>query len=400
MDYRFTEEDEAWRQEAEEYFEKELPPRWAEESLSWPGGYGIIPLFEEKYIGECRRLWRKLGEKGWLSMGWPNWPGRRFTNVQRAIYGDIMSYNRAVAFNIATGIGAGTIMMFGSEEMKAEWLPKIASGEVCFWLAYSEPNAGSDLAALQTSAVEDGDYLVINGSKIWSSGAHVSDCAWMVVRSDPRATSKYQGVTLLIVPNDLPGITIRPLENICGIHSFNEVFFDNVRVPKRFVVGQINQGWYYLMVALGFERIGVPAGGYRRTFEEILEYVKETERNGVPMAKDPLIRSKLADIATKIEVVNQFYWQIAWQGDRGRDAGTDASIAKLVSTELSRDLAFTAMEILGPYGELSPDSKWAPLRGRVSLGYLDCISAIVGAGTNEIQRNIIAQRGLGMPRQK
>ncbi len=400
MDFKFTDEDLAWRREVEDYVKAELPPHWTEQDLSWPGGYGIISLFEEKYKEDCRAFWRKLGKKGWLRMGWPDESGVKKTNVQRAIYGDVMMYHRAPAGNIATGIGAGTIIMFGSEEMKKEWLPKIGAGEVSFWLAYSEPNAGSDLAALSTSAVEDGDDLVINGQKIWSSGAHVSDCGWMVVRTDPRATSKYQGVTLLIVPNDTPGITIRPLVNICGIHSFNEVFFDNVRVPKRNVVGEINQGWYYLMVALAFERLMVPFGGFRRTFEEILGFVKEADRCGVPMAKDPLIRNKLAEIATKIEIVGKFFWQIAWKSDKGIDSETDASIAKLVSTEVSRDMAHTAMEIMGPLGQLAPDSKWAPLMGRVSLGYMDCISALVGAGTNEIQRNIIAQRGLGLPRQR
>ena len=400
MDFRFTDKELAWRDEVEEFIKRELPPRWAEDSLSWPGGYGIISIFEEHLKDACRDLWRKLGKKGWLSMGWPGWPGEKYTHTKRAIYGDIMSYYGAPAGNIATGIGAGTIIMFGSEQMKKEWLPKIADGELSFWLAYSEPNAGSDLASLQTSAVEDGDDLVINGSKIWGSGAHVSDCAWMVVRTDPRATKKYQGITMLIVPNDAPGIEIRPLINICGIHSFNEVFFDNVRVSKKNIVGEMHQGWYYLMVALGFERLAVPLGGFRRTLEQLVRYTKETMRNGKPLSKDPLVRSRLADIATKIEIVGKFYWQIAWKGDRGIDSETDASIAKLVSTEISKDLAFAAMDIMSPYGQLATDSKWAPLAGRVQLGYLDCISALVGAGTNEIQRNIIAQRGLGLPRGK
>ncbi|MBN1615362.1 MAG: acyl-CoA dehydrogenase family protein [Deltaproteobacteria bacterium] len=400
MDFKFTEKELAWRDEVEEFVKRELPPDWTENSLSWPGGYGIISIFEEHLKEACRELWRKLGEKGWLSMGWPGWPGEKYTHVERAIYGDIISYYGAPAGNIATGIGAGTIIMFGSDEMKKEWLPRIAAGEVSFWLAYSEPNAGSDLASLQTSAVEDGDDLVINGSKIWSSGAHVSDCAWMVVRTDTSVAKKYQGITLLIVPNDTPGIEIRPLINICGIHSFNEVFFDNVRVSKKNIVGDMHQGWYYLMVALGFERLAVPLGGFRRTLEQLVDYTKETLRNGEPLSKDPLVRNRLADIATKIEIVSNLYWQIAWKGDRGLDSETDASIAKLVSTEISRDLAFTAMDIMSPYGQLGPGSKWAPLMGRIQLGYLDCISALVGAGTNEIQRNIIALRGLGLPRGK
>ncbi|MDY6935515.1 MAG: acyl-CoA dehydrogenase family protein [Spirochaetota bacterium] len=398
MDYRFTAKEEAWWQEVEDFIKAELPDGWVDECLTWPGGYGILPMFEEEYISFCQQFWKKLGKKGWLSMSWPKWNTEKRTHIEQAIFSYIMSYYRAPAGNVATGIGGATIDLFGSDELRNEWLPKIASGDISFWLAYSEPNSGSDLASLQTKAVEDGDDIIINGSKIWSSGAHVSDCAWMVVRTDSNVEKKYQGITFIIVPNDLPGITIRPIVNICDIHSFNEVFFDNVRVPKNNIVGEMNQGWYYLMVALGYERLAVPMGGFKRNFEELVQYTKQTERNSKPLSEDTLVRSKLADIAIKIEIVNKFYWQVAWQSDKGISADTDASILKLISTEVSRDLAFAAMDIMGPYGQLSTDSKWTALRGRIQLGYLDCISAIVGAGTSEIQRNIIAMRGLGLTR--
>jgi len=395
MDFGLSKQEQGFRDEVELFLKEELPPNWAEESLHWPAGYGTLPVFEAEYDAFCRQFWRKLGKRGWLGIGWP---GDKHTHIEQAIFNDLTSYYRAPAGNVATLIGAPTILLFGSEEMKKEWIPGIARGEVSFWLAYSEPNAGSDLASLQTSAVEDGDNLIINGNKIWSSGAHISDCAWMVVRTDPKALSRYQGISLIIVPNDMPGITIHPLMNICGIHSFNEVYFDNVRIPKRFIVGEVNQGWYYLMVALGFERLAVPLGNFRKTFEELVQYTKETKRNAKSLSKDPLVRNKLVDIAIRMEIVNRYYWHTAWLSDKGVSSDTDASILKLISTELSRDLAFAAMDIMGLYGQLAPDSRWAPLNGRVYLGYLDCISAIVGAGTSEIQRNIIAQRGLGLPR--
>jgi hypothetical protein len=395
MDFRFSEQEKAFRKEVEDFLKKEIPAGWVEESLYWPAGYGTLPFFEAEYKTFCRQLNHKLGEKGWLSLGWP---GDKHSHVEEAIFNDLTTYYRILTGDVSTKIGAPTILLFGSEEMKKEWVPRIARGEISFWLAYSEPNAGSDLASLQTSAVEDGDDLILNGNKIWSSGAHVSDYAWMVVRTDPKATSRYQGITFVIVPNDTPGITIHPLVNICGIHSFNEVYFDNVRVPKKNIVGEMNQGWYYLMAALGFERLAVPMGDFRRIFEELVQYTKETKHNGEALSKDPLVRNKLADIAIKMEVVNRFFWQVAWKSDKGISSDTDASILKLISTELSRDLAFTAMDIMGPYGQLATDSKWAALRGRMQLGYLDCISALVGAGTSEVQRNIIAQRGLGLPR--
>ncbi len=396
MDFQFNDQEKAWWDEVEKFATKELPKGWVDNSFYWPAGYGNIQAFEDDCVEECRKFWRKLGKKGWLSIGWSGWPGEKHTFIEQAILGYVMSYYRAPNGNIATGIGGATICRFGSEEMKKEWLPKIASGDMTFWLAYSEPNSGSDLASLQTNAVEDGDDLIINGSKIWSSGAHNSDYAWMVVKTDSNASKKYLGITLLIVPNDIPGITIRPIINICGNHSFNEVFFDDVQVPKKNIVGDINQGWYYLMVALEHERLMIPAGAFKRNLEELIQYTKETKRNGKPLSKDPLVRDTIADIAIKIEIVNKFFWQIAWKSDKGISSDTDASILKLISTEVSRDLANASMDILGPYGQLTTESKWAALNGRAQLGYLDCISALVGAGTSEIQRNIIAMRGLGL----
>jgi hypothetical protein len=288
-------------------------------------------------------------------------------------------------------------MLFGSDEMKKEWLPKIARGEARFWLAYSEPNSGSDLASIQTRAVEDGDDLIINGQKIWGTAAHVSHYAWMIARTDLNA-APHRGITLLMVDNQSPGVTIRPLMNICGSHSFNEVFFDNVRVPKRNIVGEKNKGWYYVMVALDFERLVIPIGGFKRTFEDITQYAREAKHNGQPLTQNPLIKNKLAAMAIEIEIAYMFFWQTAWMLDKGLVPNIEASVLKLFTTQLSQKLANTGMQIMGHYGPLERDSKWASLRGRVQAGYLDCISALVGAGTSEIQRNIIAMRGLGLPR--
>ena len=197
--------------------------------------------------------------------------------------------------------------------------------------------------------------------------------------------------------NASPGVTIRPLINICGFHSFNEVFFDNVRIPKRNVVGEMNKGWHYLMVALDFERLIIPIGGFRRTFEEIVRYARETKRNGQALSQRPLIRNKLSDIAIQIEIAYMMFWQTAWMLDRGLVPNIEASLLKLFTTELSQKLATAAMQVMGHYGQLEGTSKWSALHGRVCLGCLDCISALVGAGTSEIQRNIIAMRGLGLP---
>ena len=397
MDFEFTEEEKRFRQEVEDFVTQELPPGWEDRAHYWPGGYGTPPIAEVEFQDFVREYNRKLGKKGWLNLGWPREYGGQKSMMKQAIVDEVTSYYRAPAGGIATLIAGPTIVEVGDEEMKREWLHKIAQGEVTFWLGYSEPNAGSDLGSVKTTALPQGDEFVINGQKTWSSGAHVSDYAWLLARTDLQA-SKYRGATLFIVDNKSPGITIRPIQNICGIHSFNEVFFDNVRVPKRNIVGGLNQGFYTVMLALQFERLLVGVGAFRRVLEELLQYVKVTRLNGELLSKNQLIRNKLASIAVEVEVLHGFYWRTAWLMDKGQVPELEASILKLFATELSRRLASTGMELLGSFGPLMKGSKWAPLQGRMSLGYLDSISGPVGAGTSEIQRNIIATRGLGLPR--
>jgi len=396
VDFRFSEQEEAFRREVDDFIKKALPENWAEESLYWPGGYGTIPEFEE--INPVVEQFRhRLAEKGWLTISWPKeYGGAERSHIEQAIFYERITYHRAPIADIGVLISGPTIMRYGSDEMKREWLPRIARGAIRFWLAYSEPNAGSDLSSIQTRATEDGDDLVINGQKTWSSGAHTSDYAWMAVRTDTAAPA-HKGISLIIVDNKSEGITIHPLINICDRHSFNEVFFDNVRVTKKNIVGEMNRGWYYLMVALDFERLAVAIGGFRRTFEELVQYAIGTNHNGQAVSSDPLVQDKLVEIGIEIEVAYTFFWQTAWMLDQGLLPNIEASVLKLFTTELSQKLASACMDIMGPYAELERGSKWAPLGGRVCTGYLDCISALVGAGTSEIQRNIIAMRGLGLP---
>ncbi len=396
MDFAFSEREEAFRKEVEDFVDKELPADWVEKSIYWPAGYGTLAQFEE-LSPQIEQFTRRLAEKGWLTISWPKeYGGAGLSYTEQAIFHERMSYYRAPAGEIAARIGGPTIMLFGNEEMKKEWLPRIAKGEVRFWLAYSEPNAGSDLSSIQTRAIEDGDDLIINGQKIWGTAAHVSHYAWMAVKTDPTAPP-HKGISLVIVDNTAPGITIRPLINICGFHSFNEVFFDNVRIPRRNLVGEMNKGWYYLMVALDFERLAIPIGGFRRTFEEIVQYARETKHNGQALGQEALIRNRLADMAIQIEIAYMLFWQTASMLDRGLVPNIEASLLKLFTTELSEKLANTGMQVMGHYGQLEGTSRWSSMYGRVCLGCLDCISALVGAGTSEIQRNIIAMRGLGLP---
>ncbi len=399
MDFGFTQEEMDLRGEIEEFVKSALPPDWDEWVVYWPGSYGTMPQMEAEFKDIARDFNRRMGEKGWLTLGWPEAYGGQGSAMKAAIAGDVLSYYRAPTGGVATGIVGPTLTLVGSDELKQEFLPGIAAGEIGFWLAYSEPNAGSDLVSLTTTAVDDGDDFVVNGQKIWSSGAHVTEYGWAIVKTDMEA-APHKSATLMIIPNDTPGVTINPIINICGNHSFNEVFFDDVRVPKRYVVGEVSKGFYYVMLALQFERMMIGTGAFRRVLEELVGFSKETVRNGRPLSEDPRVRRGLSAIAVEVEVFLSFFWQSVWMMDRGEVPELEASALKLLFTELSVKLANTAVDLLGPYGLLDKGSKWAPFGGRVGMGYLDSISGPIGAGTSEIQKTILATRGLGLPRER
>ncbi len=400
MEFKFNEKEKAFYEEVDEFLQKELNFDWVKYSRAWPGGYASGELLGEEVLEALSHYRKKLIEKGWLTISWPKeYGGQEYSFMEQAIFDERTSYYRAPnADVIAVGMVGPTLLKIGTEEQKREWLPRIASGEVRMWLGYSEPNAGSDLAGIQTTAVEDGDDYVINGQKIWSSTAHVCDYAWLIARTDPDAP-RHRGVSFFIVDNKSPGITMRPIINILGAHSFNEVFFDDVRVPKKNLIGEKNKGFYYLMTALDFERvILVGMGGFRRVFEELVECVKQTQRDGVPLKNYQSVRLKLARIATEIEIGYMLFWRTAEMLDKGLSPTVESSALKLTATELSRKLAEAAVDIFGPYSLIEEGTEFMPLRGLISRGYLDCISATIGAGTSEIQRNIIALRGLRLPR--
>jgi len=219
MEFKFSEQEEAFRAELESFLEAELPDDWAEKSMHWPGGYGTLEVSDEESLKVLRSFKRKLAEKGWLTISWPKeYGGKEHSYMEQAIFDERVSYYRAPGSGIASGIAGPTILRFGTKENKQDWIPRISSAEIEMWLAYSEPNAGSDLASLQTAADEDGDYYVINGQKTWSTIAHLADYAWLVARTD-REAHRHQSVSLFIVDNKTPGVTMRPLINIVGVHS-------------------------------------------------------------------------------------------------------------------------------------------------------------------------------------
>jgi len=395
MDFRFTADEEAFRREVRRWLEQEIPQRWIELDP------GVWEETEESW-GLAREFQRKLGQKGWLAPAYPKeYGGLELSHMKRLILAEELAYSRAplsIEVEVTVNWVAPSIMLFGTEEQKRDYATAVAKGDIIFCLGYSEPNAGSDLASLQTRAVELGDEYVINGQKTWCSYGHLADYCWLAARTDPDA-SRHGGISIFIVDMKTPGISVRPLINILNRHSFNEVFFDDVRIPKENLVGEKNKGWYQLMIALDFERSSIGyAAGNQRMIEELVQYVKETSRNGEPLAQDPLIRNDLAQLVVENEVARMMAYNIAWMFSKGLHPSYESSMSMVFISEVMRRTANAGMRILGHHGELDRDSKWAVMNARIMRMCLSSLSIGVGGGSNEIQRNIIAIRGLGLPR--
>ena len=395
MDFKFTEDEAAFRRQVRQWLEQEIPQRWIELDP------GIWEETEESWA-LAREFQRKLGQKGWLAPAHPKqYGGLELSHMKRLILAEELAYSRAplsIEVEVTVNWVAPSIMLFGTEKQKKDYVTGIAKGDIIFCLGYSEPNAGSDLASLQTRAVEVGDEYVINGQKTWCSYGHLADYCWLAARTNPDA-SRHQGISIFIVDMKTPGITVRPLINILNCHSFNEVFLDDVHIPKENLIGQKDNGWYHLMIALDFERSSIGyAAANQRIIEELIKYAKETTRNGKPLANDPLIRNELAQLAVENEVARMMAYRIAWMFSKGRHPGYESSISMVFISEVMRHTANVGLRILGHYGELDRDSKWTIMNARIMRMCLSSLSIGVGGGSNEIQRNIIAMRGLGLPR--
>lgn len=344
---------------------------------------------------------RAAGAAGMLAIAWPpEYGGRGKSYVEQMIYmqemtlaGAPMEHHRRAVQQVGPAI-----MLFGSEAQKQEFLPRIASGEISFAMGLSEPNAGSDLASASTTAVREGDEWVINGRKRFTSGAHYSDFLWTVVRTDPDAP-KHRGISIVIVPLDAPGVTIRPLLDLQGRHHFNEVFLDEVHVPAANVVGDVNRGWYVNAAAMDFERSGIARWAYlRKTLDRALGEARDP---GTTTTSSESSRSLLASAAIRAEVGKLLSHRVTALQSSGALPNYEVSVAKLTVTETIQEVANRAVNASGMYGLLAVDGRdggeestdldWGPL-------YLDAVRHTIGQGAAEIQRNIIATRGLGLPR--
>jgi alkylation response protein AidB-like acyl-CoA dehydrogenase len=389
MNLHFSEEDENFRREVLEFIEKELPADWK--------GTGLLSeAHGEEEWRFAREMLRKVGAKGWHSLAWPREHGGQESMTRQFIFSEEMYYHELPGVDlVGTLMLAPSIIQHGSEQQKREHLPKIARGEVVWCQGFSEPGAGSDLASLSARAVDAGDHFVVNGQKVWSTNANRADWGYFLVRTDPDVP-KHKGITFLLIDMRTPGLTARHLPNIVG--TYCEIFLDNVRVPKENLVGKLNDGWRVANTVLGYERSGVHRiSAARRNLDKLIEYAKETTRNGQPLFKMPVVRNRLTDLYIEAQAVRLLALRVLSLQNCGRDISYEVSLSRLGGSLLQQHVAAAAMDILGPLGLLDPGSRWGPASD-FRREYLYSLGATVGAGTAEIQRNIIATRGLGMPK--
>ena len=392
MDFAFTPEEEKFRWEVRRFLADELPMGWAfleDEFADDPSRWQFAVSFK-----------KKLAAKGWLTLSWPKeFGGSSASHLTQTIYNEELAYARAPGRDIfGTRMLGPVLMIYGTAEQQRQFLPPIASGEIQWCQGYSEPNSGSDLASVQLQAVDSGDCFILNGSKMWTSRAHVSDAIFLLARTNP-SVPNHKGLSFLLCDLDSPGISVEPILNMAGIHYFNQVRFDEVKVPKSNLVGGENDGWAVATALLDFERSGIEySAEAARTLEELISYAKTTKRNGCLLSETDRVRDTVATLHTQIEVSRLISYRIAWLQSTGAIPTKEASISKLFGTSLQQQIAVFGMQLLGLFGQLTSKTQWAPLEGLILKQYLISFSTTIRGGTSEIQRNIIAQRGLGLPR--
>jgi alkylation response protein AidB-like acyl-CoA dehydrogenase len=396
MDFKFTMQEEALRKEFNDFFGEEMknaPPEWG---TSMEAIFGLDACWEFH-----KKLAKKLAAKGWLSLPWPKeYGGRDASLVEQFIFSDVMGYNRGAGVDHwGITLLAPTLLVSANEQQKSEHLPPIARAELFWTQLWSEPGAGSDLASLTTRAVKDGDDYIVNGQKIWSSGAHRADWGFLLARTNPNE-KRSRGLSFFLVDMKTPGITIRPIPSIDDSHLFNEVFLDDVRIPARNMVGEENQGWIASQMTSNFERSMIALFSYlKRELEELIEFCQETKRQDKLLSENPLVRHRLAQMAIEIDVGRAFSYFVLWNQIKGGlvMAAPLAASAKVLATETVQRFTFSACQIIGLYAQVK-ESRWAPLKGRFEKEYQQCLGLSMAGGTSEIMRNLVCAMGLGLPR--
>jgi 3-oxocholest-4-en-26-oyl-CoA dehydrogenase alpha subunit len=382
VDLLFTAEQVALRDELRAYFAAMMRPD-VEDELAGGGWEGTT----------SKRLAKQMGADGWLGVGWPReYGGQDRSPVEQLIFFDEAQRAGAPVPLLTINTVGPTIMRFGTDEQKSRFLPGILAGELNFSIGYSEPGAGTDLAALRTRAVRDGDTYVINGQKIFTSLADHAGYIWLAVRTNPDAP-RHKGISIVIVPTDTPGFSFSPIHVVGGART-NATFYEDVRVPVDNRVGEENEGWKLITTQLNHERVALcNAGGLWRYLDEAQAWARESGA-----IEHEWVRSHLARVRAYTEVLQLMNWRVAWALTRGALHPADASAMKVYGTEKYIECYRLLLEIVGEAGYLKRGTPGAVLRGRLERSYAGTLILTFGGGTNEIQRDIIAMAGLGMPR--
>jgi len=397
MDFTYSAEAEAFRLEIRNWLVANMPNRdRADDSM------------ESDFVRTNDDDWkfsldwhRKMHAGGWVGVNWPKeYGGRGATLEQMVVFNEEMM--RAHAPGIVNGLGTmlvgPTLMHWGTEEQKKRYVPKILSAEEIWCQGYSEPGSGSDVASLNTRAVEDGDYFVVNGQKVWTSGADRADWCILLVRTDPEAP-KHKGISYLLVDMHSPGVTVRPLVQMTGGKGFNEVFFEDVRVPKKNLVGAKNQGWQVAVTTLMFERSSIAAmRDMMSPVRDLATLAKRLPRNGGKAWDDSAVRQKVAGFACEAAALRYNNLRQLTRRLKGLPPGPEGSAGKLVASDLNLRMAKYAMELLGPYSQFEHGADRSLDNGRWSYRMLSARALTIAGGTSEIQHNIIGERVLGLPK--
>jgi len=388
MDFRLSEEQENFRQEVRNFLEGEI-----KQGLWKPSCDAWIMAHDPDFT-------RRVSKKGWIGLTWPKeYGGQGRSYIDRLILTEeMLRYGAPAACHwFADRQIGGAIVHYGTDQQKRELLPLILNGDAYVGLGMSEPDSGSDLASLKTKAAENGDEFIIDGQKTWTSGGSAMNWIYLVARTDPDAP-KHRGISEFFFRTDLPGITVAPIQDITGGVHFNEVFFENVHIPKTALIGEKNKGFYQILNQLDYERSGMERlmANYP-LFEALLKHVKETERNGQPLAQNPLVRSKLAQLKVDFEIGRLHMYRVAMVMDEGRAPNWESAMSKAYGTSFEQRLASAAIEIVGLYGQLSPESKWAPMNGMAYHSYLSSKGYSLQAGSSEVLKNILSLRKLQLP---
>jgi alkylation response protein AidB-like acyl-CoA dehydrogenase len=397
MDFTLTPEQQSFRDEVRDWLSRNLPRSWVERLH----GGSDIPR-PEAY--EFLRDWqRQMYEAGFVGLTWPkDYGGRGLSFMEEIILHEEMALAKAppVLNILAIGMAGPTIIAYGTEEQKKRYPPRMLSCEEIWCQGYSEPNAGSDLASLSTRAVKEGEYYVVNGQKVWTSLAHLSDWMMLLARTDPDAP-KHKGITYFLLDMHTPGVTVKPLKQLTGDAEFNEVYFDNVRIHESQILGGVNNGWAVGLTTLMYERLALGFGlqvRLRIALDGLVELARQTRKNGVPATQDPAIRQKLAQLWIDTEVFKYTGARAITKLLKGELPGPEASTGKMMWVEGHQRLQELAMEIQGPYAQLTKGSPWAIADGLWQHTFLRSRANSIEGGTTEIQRNIIGERVLGLPK--